>query len=59
MGDMADYINDQGDYDEPYDQDKNARCKYCRKSNFSWEKTMLGWRLFTKIGKLHECNKIK
>lgn len=56
---MAAYYFDQY-YPPPadkYDLPLPVRCKFCRKSEFHWQKTERGWRLFTKEGKLHSCKK--
>ena len=68
MGDMADWIIENGIDDCVYDLDlhdgfemRSKRCKYCGKDGFVWinqgTKKSPRWRLMTKTGKLHSCAK--
>lgn len=63
MGDMADMLIDQmiDEMCDPhgkvecYNIDPTATCKYCKKNPLYWEKTDVGWRLFTMSGQQHSC----
>lgn len=55
MGDMADFINDDG-WDERDGYEPVAiQCRYCKRDGFYWFETEDGWRLVTATGKVHSC----
>jgi len=69
MGDMADFIIDQGmnawsyDDDDEFPMDKDGvmlvnnqhRCRYCGCGGLHWANTLHGWRLAASTGKIHSC----
>lgn len=68
MGDIADFMLEQDDYDgDNLQQDESedglnapARkaCQYCGQGSFLWKMTETGWRLYDPAtGKVHSCRK--
>ena len=55
MGDMADFINDDGwDSQDGYEP-AMVSCRYCKRDGFYWMEFETGWRLATSTGKVHSC----
>jgi hypothetical protein len=44
-------------YDEPddWDEEKEARCKFCGERDLWWRMTKNGWRLCTDDEQIHSC----
>ena len=59
MGDMADFINDDGwdDRDgDHYQSNFKVICDYCKQHNLHWVRVDSSrWRLATPTGKIHSC----
>lgn len=56
MGDMADYLSEQEEYDDEYADE--VACKYCGERGLQWKKALTGWRLFYyDTDDIHTCNK--
>jgi hypothetical protein len=56
MGDMADWINEDFDWDDFNSPDHDTFCKYCHRGPFDWKLTDKGWRLFTQEREIiHSC----
>jgi len=57
MGDMADYLTEQGEIEQLDGDDyyEGERCRYCGLSGFTWYHTRDGWRLFDEDNEVHLC----
>lgn len=56
MGDMFDYVKEEGWYDDDLGIPRKVQCKYCGKEGFTWLNTEAGWRLSDWHGNIHKCN---
>jgi len=64
MGDMADWVNDNGMIEDVlYGYEGTLKCKYCGKEGLSWynlgSRGKPNWRLQEEDGTIHECENYK